>query len=436
MRDREPSKMRKLLLGVAGLAAMIAGPAQAGVDGITGNNFNLTAKADHISTADGGTVPMWGYAVDNGRMQYPGPTLIVNEGDTVTVTLTNTLPVPVSIVFPGQEGVAATASGPSANANCQGVLTQEVDNRVCTSVSYSFVATRPGTFMYHSGTQKDLQVDMGLVGALIVRPRGYSQSSPRAYGDPATAYQRETLMFLTDVDAELHQKVALGQFDQIDMSKRFATYWFINGRNAPDTVAEPFVPWLPTQPYNALARMHPGEKMLMRVVNAGLDLHPFHHHGNHAKIFARDGVLLESKPGAGQGADLAEVNYTTQAIPGETTDAIFEWTGKGLGWDVYGHKATDPCAPAEDCSPAGDHGKAFPVVLPSTQQLTFGIHYSGSQYLGSQAALPPGEGGFNLNGGLFFMWHSHAEKEMTNYDIFPGGMMTMLIIEPPTASIP
>ena len=23
------------------------------------------------------------------------------------------------------------------------------------------------------------------------------------------------------------------------------------------------------------------------------------------------------------------------------------------------------------------------------------------------------------------MWHSHNEKEMTNNDIFPGGMMTM-----------
>ena len=29
------------------------------------------------------------------------------------------------------------------------------------------------------------------------------------------------------------------------------------------------------------------------------------------------------------------------------------------------------------------------------------------------------------------MWHSHNEKEITNYDIFPGGMMTMLVVEPP-----
>ena len=46
-----------------------------------------------------------------GLMQYPGPTLIVNQGATITVTLKNELPAPagnVSIVFPGH---VVTASG-------------------------------------------------------------------------------------------------------------------------------------------------------------------------------------------------------------------------------------------------------------------------------------------------------------------------------------
>jgi hypothetical protein len=29
------------------------------------------------------------------------------------------------------------------------------------------------------------------------------------------------------------------------------------------------------------------------------------------------------------------------------------------------------------------------------------------------------------------MWHSHTERELTNFDIFPGGMMTMLFVVPP-----
>ena len=59
------------------------------------------------------------------------------------------------------------------------------------------------------------------------------------------------------------------------------------------------VPWLPTQPYNCLPRMHAGEKLLMRVVNAGRDLHPLHTHGNNFMLLARDGRMLESAPGTG-----------------------------------------------------------------------------------------------------------------------------------------
>jgi hypothetical protein len=33
------------------------------------------------------------------------------------------------------------------------------------------------------------------------------------------------------------------------------------------------------------------------------------------------------------------------------------------------------------------------------------------------------------------MWHSHNEKEITTDDIFPGGMMTMLIIEPKSVDL-
>jgi hypothetical protein len=34
------------------------------------------------------------------------------------------------------------------------------------------------------------------------------------------------------------------------------------------------------------------------------------------------------------------------------------------------------------------------------------------------------------------MWHSHTEKEMVNNDVFPGGMMTMLLIVPPGVPMP
>jgi hypothetical protein len=167
-------------------------------------------------------------------------------------------------------------------------------------------------------------------------------------------------------------------------------------------------------------------------------------------LIARDGRLLESAPGAG--ADLAYDVFTVQSVPGETVDAIFTWTGKNMGWDIYGTgpdyphtcngiavNAANPSSPGFDpvtnewCA---DHGKPIPVVLPEKSDLTFGGFYSGSPFMGTLGALPPGEGGLNPNAGFTFMWHSHTEKEMTNYDIFPGGMMTMLVVEPPGTEIP
>ncbi len=421
--------------------------ASAVIDGISGNTFNLVAKEGHISTPDGGSVLLWGYAIGNGRVQYPGPTMIINEGDTITVTLRNELMQPVSILFPGQEDV-------QADGGIEGLITREAlptddpgTPQDESTVTYTFTATHPGTYMYHSATFPELQVEMGLVGAIIVRPAGFNPNAPRAYNHPGTSYDREYLFLLTEMDPRIHETVEKFGVDALQgtdyLSNYFPNYWFINGRCAPDTMAQAFAPWLPTQPYNCLPRMHPGEKLLMRVIGGGRDLHPYHHHGNNSYIIARNGRMLESSPG--MGPNLGMSVFTIKTIPGETVDAIFEWTGKDLGWDIYGtgpgfeHDCVDGNNDGFDDNTheyCADHGKPLPVILPENQVLSFGDFYSGSPYLGKKGVLPPGAGTLNVYGGFFYMWHSHNEREMTNYDIFPGGMMTMLIIEAPGVPIP
>jgi FtsP/CotA-like multicopper oxidase with cupredoxin domain len=409
---------------------LAARPASATIDGVSGPAFTFVARAGYISTGDGQSLLVWGYANGStGFMQYPGPTMIVNQGDTVTVTLTNELSVPVSIVFPGQVNV-------QASGGVTGTLTSEAPAGTPTTpggpVTYTFTASHPGTYLYHSGTQQDLEVEMGLVGALIVRPIG-ADPLRHAYDHPNTAFDHEYLFLLTEMDPSVHWLMDLGLGSQVDFTTYHSTLWFLNGRNAPDTMSEAGAdaPWLQHQPYNCMPRMHPGEKVLMRLIGAGRDLHPFHHHGNNAWIIARDGRMLQSAPGAGP--DLAESNFTVTVLPGGTADAMFEWTGKGLGWDVYGHNATDPLEPNEY---APDHGKSFPVTLPELQSLTFGGYWSGSPFLGQAEALPPGQGGLNPTNAYHFMWHSHTEREMTNDDIFPGGIMTMLLVEPLGVPIP
>ncbi len=414
--------------GVVGIAVvlllLLAASAQAVIPGITGPSFTLTAKTSHISTGDGNSLLIWGYANGTGTAQYPGPTMIVNQNDEVTVTLNNELTVPVSIVFPGHV-VSATGGEP-------GILTREAPPGQ--SVTYTFIADQPGTYIYHSGTRPELQVEMGMVGALIVRPSNFGPANLTAYGDARSAYDHEYLFLLTDMDPDIHDLIEFRRMIEVDTAGYFPVQWFINGRNAPDTMLGNNVPWLPSQPYNCMPRLNPGERILLRWIGAGKDQHPFHTHGNNFDVIARDGRVLESTLGAGTNLpDLAVSDFTQTVSPGTTFDATFTWTGQDLGWDIYGHAPGDPQEPNEY---GPDHGKPFPVNLPNVLDLTFGENYSGSPFLGTAGFLPPGQGGFNLNAGYFFMWHSHNEKEMTNNDIFPGGMMTMFIVEPPGVDIP
>lgn len=454
---------------VALLLLVPTGGVWAQVDGLTGTSFNFTAKTGHIITPDAASMMIWGYADDStGQVQIPGPTLIVNQGDTITVTLNNTLPEPVSLVFPGQQVVATGGAA--------GLLTQEVpgNDNGANPVTYTFTVTEPGTYTYYSGSHSDLQVEMGLYGALIVRPAvedlaACPQYSHSAYGDCRSAYDYEFLILQSEMDMDIHHQVenqllaAPTTPPVIDTAAYHPTIWFLNGRPGPDDLADAGVPWLPAQPYNCLPRGNPGKRVLARMIGAGRDSHPFHTHGNNFDLIARDGRLLESTPGASKAAtevgvvpDLAVSDYTQTTSPGSTYDTIYSWTGQDLGWDIYGttdgHTCSNPTCP--DANGDGyydgtnapcwdettyeycpDHGKPLPVVLPDIKDLTFGMFYSGSHLLGSSGVLPPGEGGFNLHNGYFHIWHSHNERELTNNDIFPGGMMTFFIVEPPGVPI-
>jgi len=408
--------------------------------------FSFVAKQGTISLGDGSIMHMWGYGIDTpgGSMQYPGPTLIIQQGADVTIQLRNQLPAAagnVAIIFPGHK---ATATG-----GVDGLFTKEAPTGG--TVTYQFTADNPGTYLYHAGT--GLQVEMGLAGAIIVRSNTASVADPPfpdlqfAYKHAGSGYHREYLYFLTEMDPRVHEYVAAGQYDRIDLTTYFATAWFINGRNFPDVMAEPFVPWLPTQPYNCQPRTHPGEKVLIRIIGAGRDLHPMHYHGADFSVIAQDGRLLTTTVGAPSTAppDLQWKANTFRVTPGQTADAIWTWAGEGLGWDIYGHVPGDgtTCTPGPDgfdvatyewCA---DHQVPFPVIIPPRDDLQFGQFWSGTPFLGGEAGgLPPGHPGLNEGSGYFYMWHSHTEKEIVTINLFPGGYITFMIVEHPDVPIP
>ena len=158
IKKRNPvTSITRLLPVLAALAVLLTAKAHAAAPGITGGAsnpaFNLTAQAAYITQPDGQMIYSWGYgclvapsgyapsAISGatcGSMQIPGPTLIVKEGDTVTIKLQNGLPTAAgntSILFPGFN---VTTSGGVA-----GLLTQEAAPGG--TVIYTFIASSPGT---------------------------------------------------------------------------------------------------------------------------------------------------------------------------------------------------------------------------------------------------------------------------------------------------
>ncbi len=342
-------RMRRLLCQVMiaalfGLAASTV-PALAMIDGVTGSTFNLIADSGRVVTPDGSSLPFWGYGLaSSGKPQYPGPTLIVNQGDTVTIQLTNRLAEEVSLMIPGVQMSSATAPVYPQGSRSQLTSLVPAASGGGGTRSYTFTASRPGTFYYQSGSNQKIQLRMGLFGAIVVRPTQNSTTKTidiaaqrlndpanpgvaavsRSYtrfayedGDGSTGYDREFLFLVSEMDPNFQHWV---EFDRplgkpFDFSKWKANYWFINGRAAPDTMAMPNVPWLPSQPYNCMPLFHPAERVLLRFINMGQDFHPFHTHGNHMLAVAEDGRLLSTNPGAA-GADLAWEAFTVTLAPG------------------------------------------------------------------------------------------------------------------------
>jgi FtsP/CotA-like multicopper oxidase with cupredoxin domain len=403
--------------------------------------FTLTTRAGYINLPDGTTAYMWGFSEGSRPFQHPGPVLCVNEGDTVTVILNNsfTLASPksapaVSIIFPGQVGVTANGVPTQPQFDGTGALTSlaQAAQPGGGSVTYSFVASKPGTFLYESGggqrtsgtpsfySSPQVQVRMGLFGALIVRPTlgvGYAYDRADSQFNPGT----EFLALLSEIDPYLNAKVLKGT-GAFNMNGYHPRYWLINGRGFPDSIADNFASWLPSQPYGSLATIHPNDKYLAdgttlnpspinplpsitRYLSVGTEDYPFHPHGNNGKVIGRDGAPLAG-PG---GEDMSFDKFSVNIGPGQTWDVLFSWRD------------------AESYSPTNQ----VPASEPNLQNLTVGMFYGGSPYLGVQEPMPPGISTLNECGEFYIIAHNHALYQITSWGVNMTGPITYTRVDPP-----
>jgi len=234
-------------------------------------DIDLTAEVVDHEVVEGEVVEIWGY---NG--QYPGPMIEATVGDTLRINLTNNLPEGTTIHWHGLEvpndqdgvpGITQPIIGPGQ------------------SYTYEFTLDKAGTTMYHTHANTVVQLSRGLVGPLVVREKAVRQS-PR--------YDREYTLVLHEID---------GLFT-------------INGHSFPATLEDE----------RSLIKLETGERIRVRMINAGQQNHPMHMHGHQFKVISLDGNDLD---------DPYWLN-TIDIAPGQTADV--EVVGNNPGtWTFHCH---------------------------------------------------------------------------------------------------
>lgn len=196
MNNRQLHSTGRLAAAIA--ATLCAAGAQAA-------DVYLRAESFVKSLPGGGSVTMWGYSACDasfstcGTPSSPGPEIVVPAGDSsLTVHLQNNLREPTSIMIPDQ----AKSMAPVSFTDAQGrkrISSFDAETAPGGGVqAYTWPNLRPGTYLYQSGTHVQLQVQMGLYGAVVS-----DAATSTAY--PGVTYAQSKTLVFSEIDPVLHQ---------------------------------------------------------------------------------------------------------------------------------------------------------------------------------------------------------------------------------------
>lgn len=290
-------------------------------NGQTVKQFEITAETKKIKLKDGTQVDAWTFGGS-----VPGTQIRVTEGDKVRVTLKNKLSEPTSIHWHG-------VPVPNAMDGIPGVTQNAV--KPGESFTYEFTATTPGTYWYHSHQNSVEQEDKGLYGTFIVEPK-----------NPTVKYDRDvTLVFdewMTGMD---HSKMNMGNGNMSGMDHSSMNMGSGNmsgmdhskmGSSNQSTAdkKEPSHDEMMKQMYNVFTvngaagktiqpiEVKAGERVKLRLVNAGFQTHKIHLNNQPFKITHTDGQPIDEPT--------LITDQLVAIAPGERYDLEFTATENGL----------------------------------------------------------------------------------------------------------
>ncbi len=262
------SKLSAAILGILGIGSSFIVAAATQVTVCTGE-YTKQLSADVTDT-----VSMWGYSMGsptdpsgcNGPFVSPGPRIVADGTGTVAVTLYNKLPRATSLVIPGTiKGMAPVFfTGPKGLPRVRSfdIEVPAFNGVTPASATYTWTNLKAGSYMYHSGTHPQVQVQMGLYGAMT-----NDFSANQAYESVSSAYTQEIILFYYEIDRAMHNKIALGEFTQADMKSTIGydpKHFFIDvaGNNVVSSANDALE-----------VSLQPNINPLVRFYNAGLRTH-------------------------------------------------------------------------------------------------------------------------------------------------------------------
>jgi FtsP/CotA-like multicopper oxidase with cupredoxin domain len=219
-------------------------------------DVTLVAEANFKTMIDGKDIYVWQFNDPDGS--GPGELtsgLLVQEGDTVNVTVENNVYRPINFIIPG-------------------VLNNSRAVYPGRSRTYSFIAPAAGSYMYYDNFRGKTGRAMGLSGPLVVVPANGSQTLYS--GGPG--FDRQYTLVLNELDDRLN--AAVYNRKPYDMADYEPNYFFVNGLSYPKTADDD----------DTRVAMSMGEKVAIRFINTGLITSPQHFHGYHVNVANRDGV--------------------------------------------------------------------------------------------------------------------------------------------------
>ena len=310
------------------LAGVMAGPASA----VT--TFNMVAGQTTLTMPGGAVVTMWGFSLTStdvngtvtpgdGIVKVPGDPLVVPPGETtVTISLTNNLPEPVSLMILGQR--LAPAGGPvwtdglgntvsATQSRTAGDFTSRIRSFAHETptggvATYTWTNFKAGTYLLQSGTNPAKQVQMGLYAAIKM-----DSAAGQAYA--GVPYSKELILVYSEIDPLIHAAVAGGTYGPsgtiTSSLQRKPKYFLVNGMA--------FETGGGLDPLNALTALGTDDRVLLRFINAGYILHVPELVNMYMSVVAEDG-----NPFA-----YPKMQYSLEMPAGKTFDAIVKPVAEG-----------------------------------------------------------------------------------------------------------